>query len=121
MPSSEAPTANLPATIRPMLARLTRRPFDSPDHIYEPKWDGIRALAFADNGAIRIQTRNLNNVTSRFPELASIPESLSSDGVVLDGEVVCLDEDGRPSFSAIQQRFGWGGTHRLAFRARIWT
>ena len=44
----------LPATIRPMLVRLTRRPFDSPGHIFELKWDGMRALAFLEGGSLRL-------------------------------------------------------------------
>ncbi len=88
-----------------MQARSQRRPFDSADHIFEPKWDGIRAVVFVEDTGLRIQTRNLNDVTGRFPELASLPKSLAADGVVLDGEIVCLDEEGRPSFSRIQQRF----------------
>ena len=81
------------------------RPFDSAQHIFEPKWDGIRALVLLEDDAVRVQTRNLVDVTDRFPELAPLPRSLGTDGVALDGEIVCLDEDGRPSFSRIQQRF----------------
>ena len=94
----------LPATIRPMLARLTRRPFDSPDHIFELKWDGIRALAFVEGGRLRLQDRNLRDITSRFPELARLPKLVKSDHTVLDGELVCFDDRGHPSLSRLQQR-----------------
>ena len=56
-----------------MLARLARRPFDSPDHLYEPKWDGIRALAFVKGGRLRLLSRNSRDITSTFPELADLP------------------------------------------------
>ena len=88
-----------------MLAGQSRRPFDSHDHVFEPKWDGIRALAFVQDGVVRLQSRNLRNITPQFPEVAELPTHLKVDGVVLDGELVCLDEHGRQSFSRIQQRF----------------
>ena len=94
----------LPSTIKPMLARLTRTPFDSPEHLFELKWDGIRVLAFVEGEEVRFQSRNLRNITSQFPELASLPEQLNSDLTVLDGELVCFDNDGHPSFPRIQQR-----------------
>ena len=74
------PKTTLPAAIKPMLARLTRRPFDSPDHIFELKWDGIRALAFVEGGRLRLQDRNLRDITSRFPELAQPCEFMETDG-----------------------------------------
>ena len=52
----------IPSNIRPMLARLTREPFDSPDHIFELKWEGIRALAFIEGGKFRLPGRNLLNM-----------------------------------------------------------
>ena len=98
------PKTTLPAAIKPMLARLTRRPFDSPDHIFELKWDGIRALAFVEAGRLRLQDRNLRDITSRFPELAQLPKLVKADHTVLDGELVCFDDRGHPSLSRLQQR-----------------
>ena len=102
--SSTAPAKSLPATIRPMLARLTRRPFDSPDYVFELKWDGMRALAFIDGSSLRLQSRNLQDITPRFPELDQLPNLVKADQTVLDGELVCFDEEGHPSFSRLQQR-----------------
>ena len=104
MTTTTVSTKRLPATIKPMLARLRRSAFDSPDHLFELKWDGIRVLAFIEGGEVRIQSRNLRNITAQFPELASLPGQVKSDMTVLDGELVCFDQDGRPSFSGIQQR-----------------
>ena len=104
MLSKAVSARKLPATIKPMLASLKRFPFDSPDHLFELKWDGIRVLAFIEGGELRLQSRNLRNITSQFPELASIPENVKSDLTVLDGELICFDENGHPSFSDIQQR-----------------
>ena len=87
-----------------MLARLTRQPFDSADHVFELKWDGLRALAFVEGGHLRLQGRNLGDITAQFPELTQIPRALSTDQTVLDGELVCFDEEGRPSLERMQRR-----------------
>lgn len=69
----------------------------------EWKWDGIRVLARADGGGIRLLSRNGNDVTARYPELAALPKVLAEDALV-DGEIVALDADGRPSFERLQRR-----------------
>lgn len=98
------PSAVLPATIKPMLARLTHQPFDSPDHIFELKWDGFRVIAFVENGTLRLQSRNLRDITTTFSELSELPELLKPDNTIVDGEVVCFDKEGKPSFSLLQKR-----------------
>ena len=92
----------LPSSMKPMLGRLARQPFDSPTHLFELKWDGMRSLAFIANRELRLVSRNGRNVTTQFPELADMPTLVNSDSVLLDGELVCLDNDGRPSFSRLQ-------------------
>ena len=96
--------AKLPANIKPMLGRLTREPFDSADHIFELKWDGMRALAFIEAGQLRLTSRTGRDITSQFPELADLPSLVKNDSVVIDGEIVCLDSNSRPSFPLLQQR-----------------
>ena len=61
-------TPKLPATIKPMLGGLARNAFDSPDHLFELKWDGMRTLAFIEGGTLKIFSRNGKNITSNFPE-----------------------------------------------------
>ncbi len=97
-------SATLPTVIKPMLAGLVRQPFDSPNHLFELKWDGIRTLAFIEGGQVRLQSRNLRNITPQYPELVNLPQQVKGNGVVLDGELVCLDEQGHPSFQKLQQR-----------------
>ena len=87
-----------------MLARLTHQPFDSPDHIFELKWDGFRVIAFVENGTLRLQSRNLRDITTTFSELSELPELLKPDNTIVDGEVVCFDKEGKPSFSLLQKR-----------------
>ncbi len=91
-------------TVRPMLASLARHPFDSPDCLYELKWDGIRALATVRGTDATITDRNGREITPVFPELAQIGVQGKHNGTVLDGEIVCLDKEGRPSFPLLQER-----------------
>ena len=89
---------------------LARRPFDSPDHLYEPQWDGIRALAFVEGGRLRLLSRNSRDITSTFPELADLPSRVNAEAAVLDGELVCLDSSGHPSYTRLQERLRAPGT-----------
>ena len=109
---SATSSISLPASIEPMLASLARRPFDSPDHIFELKWDGLRALAFISGGSLTLQGRNDRVITQEFPELAKLPQQVTGDGVVLDGELVCLDDGGQPSFLLQQRLRASGAAHR---------
>ena len=98
------PDNGLPTSIKPMLARLTRYPFDSSNHIFELKWDGMRALAFIEAGSVRVQSRDLTDITPRFPEMERLARLVKSDMTVLDGELVCFGPDGKPSFTRMQER-----------------
>src|SRR5688572_11599926 len=89
----------------PMLATSADEPFDSPGFSYEPKWDGVRTLAFVDGGVVRLQTRNLLDCTAQYPEAHGIAEALTGAyQAIVDGEVVALDEKGVPSFQRLQAR-----------------
>lgn len=97
----------MPSAIHPMLATSLEKPFDSPDWLFEIKWDGYRAVAFLENGKARLVSRNQNELTARYPELKDLAQSVEANNAVLDGEVVALDNQGRPSFSLMQQRTGF--------------
>jgi bifunctional non-homologous end joining protein LigD len=103
----------MPTSIYPMLATPIDQPFDSPEWLFEIKWDGYRAIAFIEDGKMRLVSRNQNDLTPRFPELKDLPEFVKAKNAILDGEVVALDEQGRASFSLMQQRTGFrpGGKH----------
>jgi bifunctional non-homologous end joining protein LigD len=96
----------LPATILPMLAALTEKPFDDPAWLFEIKWDGYRAIAFLEKGKVRLVSRTQNDLTARFPELHDLPKLIQAKTAILDGEIVALDPDGRSSFSLMQERTG---------------
>jgi len=115
-PRSSAPSAVLdsrpierpmPTTIHPMLAETIEKPFDGDDWLFEIKWDGYRAVAFIENGKVRLVSRNQNDLTPRYPELHDLAKLIRAKNAILDGEVVALDEDGRASFSLMQQRTGF--------------
>ncbi len=78
-------------------------PFDSDDYLYEIKWDGIRALAFFGEGLARLQGRKLTDSSDRYPEILTALRALDGEGI-LDGEIVVLDEEGRPDFQRVLVR-----------------
>jgi bifunctional non-homologous end joining protein LigD len=112
--------APIPTAIHPMLATPVDKPFDDPGWIFEIKWDGYRAVAFIDGGKARLVSRNQNDLTHQYPELEELPKLLKTRAAVLDGEIVALDEQGRSSFSLMQQRTGLrSGGRRAAPRADV--
>src|SRR4051812_39233693 len=100
--TSPSPSPDVPA---PMLCTLVDRAFDSPDWAFEPKFDGLRVLARFDGQAVTLLSRNNRPQEARFPEIAEGLRAALSRPAVVDGEVVCLDDEGRSSFRALQQRF----------------
>jgi bifunctional non-homologous end joining protein LigD len=95
----------MPTLIRPMLATSrVALPRDDDKYGYEFKWDGVRAVVYVDGGRPRVLSHNDRDVTGSYPELRAMAESLGSCRVVLDGEIVAMDERGRPSFEALQAR-----------------
>jgi len=90
--------------IEPMLAQLADKLPDSDDYLYEVKWDGIRAMISLDEGQIRINSRRGMDITKRFPELLIPEEAFRATAGLFDGEIVCLESDGRPNFQKVIHR-----------------
>lgn len=86
----------------PMLLEEVDKPFNSKNYIYEVKFDGARALVFANSKEVKIMSRNKNDVTYLYPELQSI-KKLVKGNVIFDGEIIVM-ENGKPSFSKLQER-----------------
>jgi bifunctional non-homologous end joining protein LigD len=103
-PAADPGREPMPRHLLPMLARAGRLPTEDGSWAYEIKWDGIRALAYSEPGELRLETRNLNEVTDRYPELVRLGRALGSHRAILDGEIVAFDRDGRPSFELLQRR-----------------
>src|SRR6266850_3332030 len=90
--------------IEPMLARIAQKPPDSEDYIYEVKWDGIRAMISLDEGELRIHGRNRMDITKQFPELLITEQAFRATSALFDGEIVCLEADGKPVFKNVIHR-----------------
>src|SRR5947209_7089198 len=100
--TSSSPMPDAPA---PMLCTLVDHAFDGPDWTFEPKFDGLRILARFDGRNVVLLSRNNKPQEARFPEIAEGLRAALSRPCIVDGEVVCLDDEGRTSFRALQQRF----------------
>jgi len=102
----EAPPAD-GRTVRPQLASLTDLLPRGPDWLFEPKWDGYRAIVTVDGGEARLTSRNGKDLTERFREVApNVTKALRTPSAVLDGEVCALDEDGTARFESLQSGSG---------------
>jgi bifunctional non-homologous end joining protein LigD len=106
--SSSGPVRRaMPVKIHPMLAESVEKAFDGAEWLFEIKWDGYRAIALIDGGKVRLVSRNQNDLTPRYPELKDMSKFVQAKTAILDGEVVALDEEGKASFSLMQQRTGF--------------
>lgn len=89
-----------------MLAALAPGPFDDPDKLFEVKWNGIRAIAVIRDGQVRITTRGNKDITEAFRDVAdSLLDSADGDGLVLDGELIAVDDEGVPSLHRVMERW----------------
>lgn len=71
---------------------------------FEVKWDGVRAIGFIEDGHLRLQSSNGLDITARYPELQPLAVDLADHTVILDGEIVAFNADGRPDFGLLQHR-----------------
>jgi bifunctional non-homologous end joining protein LigD len=114
---------NLPATLRPMLARPLPEAFDSTDHFFEPSWGGMRALAFvgpaesAGSGDVRLVDANGTEVGASLPELAGLAVRLDARSAVLDGELVVVDANGLADAPELRRRLAGERGRPVAFLA----
>ena len=88
----------------PMLATVAPTLPRGSEWSYEVKWDGYRTLAVKDGARVRLWSRNLKDVTAQYPSVAKAVAQLKSPALVLDGEIVAVDEEGRPSFQALHHQ-----------------
>jgi bifunctional non-homologous end joining protein LigD len=103
-PPEDADYEPMPDRLAPMLAHSGPLPRDESKYGFEVKWDGIRTVLFCDHGHISLQGRNFSDFTPRYPEVRPLARELGAQRVILDGEVVAFDEEGRPSFERLQSR-----------------
>ena len=108
---SVARDAPMPDFIEPMRATLATGPFSDPDWLYEIKWDGYRVEAVIRGRDIRLYTRNRQDGARYFPTLAEAGGWIEAAEAIVDGEVIAVDERGRPDFSLLQDVTGLRGLH----------
>jgi bifunctional non-homologous end joining protein LigD len=96
-----------PEALQPMLCQTADKAFSSPDWVFELKYDGFRMIAFGGAGEAKLRYRSGQESTDRYPELTSSIRALPIPGLVLDGEIVMLDAEGKPDF------------HKLSFRGQM--
>ncbi|MDP2661629.1 MAG: non-homologous end-joining DNA ligase, partial [Dehalococcoidia bacterium] len=98
--------APMPVTVAPMQASLTDGPFSDSNWIFEPKLDGMRAIALIDGKRVKLLSRNKLDITRQYPGLEEELKSVApgQGQMILDGEIVAQDAEGRPAFELLQQR-----------------
>lgn len=100
-----------------MLLKKICQPFDSEDYIFELKLDGTRCLAYLDKNEATFINRRFRNITKTYPELNNLNKQVK-DKCILDGEIVCLDETGKPSFNILQTRGLSTNPFKIAFNSK---
>jgi bifunctional non-homologous end joining protein LigD len=117
------PVDEEPAAPEPMLASSGQLPPAAEDAAwgYEFKWDGVRALAVVEGGRVTLFSRKSTDITVRYPEVVRPPSALAGHRALVDGEIVALDDRGRPDFGALQNRMHRTGPEvpRLAAAAPV--
>lgn len=114
---------NLPDGLRPMLPRPAVEPFDSPAHLFEPWWGGLRAFAFvgpaetAGGGEVRIVDGAGRDVGAHLTELHGMAVRLDARSAVLDGELVAVDDAGRADSAELERRIAGAPGRAVAFLA----
>ncbi|WP_431795503.1 ATP-dependent DNA ligase [Microbacterium enclense] len=119
--STSAPAA--PSDVRPMLATastagLARAAAERWGREWvEMKWDGIRGIGSWDGERLRLRSRNGNDLTATYPELTTVDLGLGSAPAIIDGEIVALDPQGRPSFPLLQKRMNLAQAREISHEA----
>jgi bifunctional non-homologous end joining protein LigD len=103
----------MPKKVAPMLAKTGDLPRDDAKWAYEIKWDGVRAIGYVDGGRLKLESRNGNDITPRYPELRGLGRALAGREAIVDGEVVAFGDDGRPSFQKLQGRMHLTSEHAV--------
>jgi len=96
-----------------MLATAIKEPFDDDRWIFEPKWDGVRALATCSVEETMLVSRTRRDITKTYPELAKLHDRVVAVDAIVDGEIVAMDK-GRPSFERLQSRINLQNPHDVA-------
>lgn len=98
----DEPKTPMPADLKPMLASIVETPFNHSNWIFEIKWDGYRSLAYLNNGSVQLRSRNNNSFDQKY---LAVYDALKKwpVNVVVDGEIVILNNEGKSDFKALQE------------------
>jgi bifunctional non-homologous end joining protein LigD len=99
---------------RPMLPTLVGRPFGRAGWLFEPKFDGVRTLAFVHGGKADLRTRRGNPASAQYPEIADALERQPLRSAVFDGEIIAMNAEGVPDFQEIQSRINLSNPREIA-------
>lgn len=110
----DATAGKMPHALRPMLATAAKEPFDHPDWVFEVKWDGYRAIAEIRDGDVSLYSRNLLSLNRKFAPIAEALRKFRDDAV-MDGEIVVVDDQGRPDFGMLQDYRKSGRGHLVYY------
>ncbi|WP_291910989.1 DNA ligase D [Chitinophaga sp. CB10] len=111
LPGKKAP---MPKEVQPMLATLTKGPFDKPDWIYEIKWDGYRAVGYLNKSKVELLSRNQISFNAKFTTVVDALKEWNTKAVV-DGEIVALNDNGDPDFQALQNFLKHGRSAHIVY------
>jgi ATP-dependent DNA ligase len=100
----------MPSVVEPMLLKIAHEVPRGPRWAFEAKYDGYRAIVYLSGGRVRIQSRSLRDMTSHDPELFALGRAYSGRELILDGEVVAFEADGKALFP---ESAGARGTNRV--------
>lgn len=110
--------AAMPDAIAPMKAALADAPPRGDEWLFEVKWDGVRAICFIEQEAIRLVSRTGHSCEKQYPELSVIPHYIAASHAILDGEIAALDEKGAAHFELIQPRIAQSDPNAVSHMAR---
>lgn len=111
---NDAPRVPMPHAVAPMLAATVKAPFDGPEWLFEVKWDGYRAIAEIREGGVALYSRNGISFEKKFFPVVESLRKFDFEAV-LDGEVVVVDDQGRPDFELLQNYGKSGNGHLLYY------
>ncbi|HYF67920.1 MAG TPA: DNA ligase D [Ohtaekwangia sp.] len=98
-----APTqAERPTAVKPMLSTLVKQPFTDDEYVFEVKWDGYRIIAHCNGEKVMLQSRGGEDYSRKYPSIVSALQRMNLN-CILDGEVIYINEDGKPDFDALQR------------------
>ena len=103
----------LKAFVKPQLADVIKSVPTGYNYSFEIKWDGIRTLVYVENDKVKIYSRSGRDITSQFPELQIADEAFYIENGIFDGEIISMDEKGRPIFSDVISRLHTAGERSI--------